>query len=61
MTGSMLGPDIVLRKDQHLNCHEESSHGKVALLLREDSTIPYGNFLLDITVTETAGVNELYM
>lgn len=34
---------------------------KVALLLREDSTIPYGNFLLDITVTETTGVNELYM
>lgn len=57
----MLGPDIVLRKDQHLNCHGESSHGKVALLLREDSTIPYGNFLLDITVTETTGVNELYM
>lgn len=57
MTGSMLGPDIVLRKDQHLNCH-----GKVALLLREDSTIPYGNFLvLDVTVTETTGVNELYM
>lgn len=56
-----MGPDIVLRKDQHLNCHGESSHGKVALLLREDSTIPYGNFLLDITVTETTGVNELYM